>query len=599
MANFWTTAMTSDMDIIQAEYRERMRKDNGLLKLGPNQSSGKAVTEARLEKILPALEKYYELWLAYPDKFMELLMPEDTSFKLLPFQKFALRANARHKVVVQAATRGFSKSFIAILGKVIQGILLPRSKLSVVSEFKQQATQIGREKINELKFLMPLLEEEIDTSHGSGKANSKDFLRVVLKNKSELDIVSLSDSTRGGRRHSILFEEYKDLPEQEVNATVLPLLNIARRTVLGELNENEPSQQQLYVGSCGSRHSFAYDKTIEALVTCAIDPRKAFVWGAGWKIPVYYGLLDREFVADQMNSTVYSEADFAREYESKWTSEVEGSLFSYDALEKLRIVSRAEHRREDRDGVFYILGVDVARSMARTVMEVFKVYEGEEYYRKKIVNIITIQGGSFVVQAEKIKELDSRFDFDKIVIDGNGLGVGLIDLLMPETVSSDGKSVYPAFGVDNIDEYPDYAQYQQPGAPRKIHIVKTNQSNAGHYHQSAFKQISSGRVKLLINEKIARQKLLATKKGRAMSVVERERFLQPYLNTRLLVEETSNIQIKKSSANFTIELIDGGKQKDTFSAMEYALGYLEKREGEYYAKKRKKRAKWSQAVFYT
>ena len=97
----------------------------------------------------------------------------------------------------------YSKSFIAILSKLIQAILLPRSKLSVVSEFKQQATQIGREKLNELAFLMPLLAEEFDTSHGSGQANSKDFLRKVLKNKSELDIVSIEDSTRGGRRHSI------------------------------------------------------------------------------------------------------------------------------------------------------------------------------------------------------------------------------------------------------------------------------------------------------------------------------------------------------------------------------------------------------------
>lgn len=97
----------------------------------------------------------------------------------------------------------YSKSFIAILGKLLEGMLLPRSKLSVVSEFKQQAAQIGKEKVDELKYLMPMLANELDESHGSGKANSKDFLRVVLKNKSQLDIVSVEDSTRGGRRHGI------------------------------------------------------------------------------------------------------------------------------------------------------------------------------------------------------------------------------------------------------------------------------------------------------------------------------------------------------------------------------------------------------------
>ena len=152
--------------------------------------------------------------MAYPDKLIDLLMPVDTAFKLMPFQILALRINARHKLVFQTATRGYSKSFIAILSKTIQGILLPRSKLSVVSEFKQQGypNRTRKEKINELKYLMPLLAEEFNEAHGSGQANSKDFLRKVFKNQSELDIVSVEDSTRGGRRHSILLEEAKDLP---------------------------------------------------------------------------------------------------------------------------------------------------------------------------------------------------------------------------------------------------------------------------------------------------------------------------------------------------------------------------------------------------
>ena len=144
------------MDVVKADFAARMKKDTGLVKLGYQESSGKIVTEERLLRILPLLEQYYELWLAYPDKLIDLMLPSDTSFKLLPFQILALRVNARFKVVYQTATRGYSKSFIAVLGKIIQGILLPRSKLSIVSEFKQQATQIGREKINELKFLINL-----------------------------------------------------------------------------------------------------------------------------------------------------------------------------------------------------------------------------------------------------------------------------------------------------------------------------------------------------------------------------------------------------------------------------------------------------------
>lgn len=396
--------------------------------------------------------------------------------------------------------------------------------------------------------------------------------------------------------NTILLEEAKDLPGQQINAVVLPLLNIARRTSIGELNHNEPHQKQTYVGSAGVRNSFAYDKCIEILVTCALDPKKAFSWGGDYKIPVYYGLLDEEFVMDQMNSGTYSEADFAREYGSKWTSENEDSLFSYEALTKIRNLRKAEWKAEDRANIFYILSVDVARSAARTVFEVFRVEIGEDFFTKKLVNIQTIQGGSFFYQALRIKELDSRFNFNRIVIDGNGLGVGLIDVLMESNVDPNTQIEYGPYNVDNVKDYPIYSSNQKVGAPPKIYVIKTNGSSAGQIHTQAYSELFSGRVRLLVDTKVARQKLLATEKGKKMGIIERDRFLSPYNNTNLLVDETANIKIKKATVNFVVEMIDGGKEKDTFSALEYGLHYILNIEREYYSKKRKNRPKWSSAM---
>lgn len=598
MAGTWTTLTTSKMDIAQQEFKERLKKDTGLLKLGPLHGSGsKVVTEQRLMKILPVLEQYYELWLAYPDKLAELLMPIDTAFKLIPFQVIALRVNARHQIVFQTATRGYSKSFIAIMGKLFQAMLLPRIKVSAVSETKIQATQIGKEKIDELSYLMPLLKQEFNEAHGAGNANSKDFLRKMIKNGSQLDIVSVEDSTRGGRRHAMLFEEAKDLPGQQINAVVLPLLNIARRTVLGELNPNEPHQQQLYVGSAGYRNTFAYDKCVETLVTTAINPKKAFCWGGNYKLPIYYGLLSEDFVLDQMNSNTYDEADFSREYGSKWTNQNADSLFDYEQLTKIRNVKKAEWRAEDRSNIFYVLAVDVARSAARTVLEVFRVEIGAESYTKKVVNIQTIEGGSFLYQTLKIKELDSRFNFNRIVIDANGLGVGLVDFLMIDNFDKSSGIEYGPYNVDNIKDYPNYAQEQKIGAPPKLFLIKTNQHNAGEIHTHCYKEIHSGRVKLLVDPKVAREKLLRSDKGRRMGIVERDRFLAPYKNTTLLVDETSNIKIRKQTVGFMVEMIDGSKEKDTFSALEYGLHFIGILERKYYANLRKPKGSWAQAMF--
>lgn len=315
-----------------------------------------------------------------------------------------------------------------------------------------------------------------------------------------------------------------------------------------------------------------------------------------YKIPVFYGLLDEEFVADQMNSGTYSEADFAREYGSKWTSENEDSLFSYEALSKIRSLKKAEWKAEDRENIFYILSVDVARSAARTVFEVFRVEVGEDFFTKKLVNIQTIQGGSFLYQALRIKELDSRFNFNRIVIDANGLGVGLVDFLMVSNVDPNTQIEYGPYNVDNIKDYPIYGENQKVGAPGKLYLIKTNGSSAGQIHTQAYSELFSGRVRLLVDTKVARQKLLSTDKGRRMTITERDKFLSPYNNTNLLVDETSNIRIKKSTVSFIVEMIDGGKEKDTFSALEYGLHYIMMIEREYYGKKRRKRPNWASAM---
>jgi len=201
----------------QLKAREN-KQDTGLLQLGPeHRTGGKVVTEERLYKILPILEQYYELWLAYPDKLVTQLLPLDTSFKLFPFQTLGMRVNQRYKKVFQTATRGYSKSFMAVLGKIIKCVLLPGTKETMVAEHKNQASRIGREKINELFSLMPLLREEVNWVKGSQTTMADDYIRLVFKNGSEFDIVGIGDSSRGGRRNGVLAEEVKDLPSREMN----------------------------------------------------------------------------------------------------------------------------------------------------------------------------------------------------------------------------------------------------------------------------------------------------------------------------------------------------------------------------------------------
>ena len=477
----WKKLTTSKQDELKDELRAKLSIDNGLIDYSPSRVSGGGnfVTEERLMRIFPVLEQYINFWIQYPDKFVELLSPTDTQFKLYPFQILTVRAAMRYQRFGLCATRGFSKSFIAVLVKEIKCILLPGTKESLVATTKQQAAEIGSAKIKEISSLLPLLDNEIDYRKGSGTTFGQDYTRIRFKGTSELDIVGVSETTRGNRRNGMIFEESAKMNAISINEVVLPLLNIARRTKDGTINPNEIHQQQTYVTSAGNRQSFGYDKTIEILISAVLEPQKNFTCGFDYQVPMYYGLIDKSYIESFKTSNTYDESSFAREYGSKWTSTVEGSLFDYEKLSGLRTIKRAEWKAYNEDDVFYIATVDVARHKARSVIEIIKVRKGREHFTKSVVNIILMEGRNFLYQAARIKELDMMFNFDWIAIDANGLGVGLVDFLMAENTHPQTGQIFPSFNVRNIKEYSDFAIDQKIGAPMKIWVIKTNQHSAG------------------------------------------------------------------------------------------------------------------------
>lgn len=67
----------------------------------------------------------------------------------------------RFKDVYITAPRAFSKSFITILGMLIQCVLMPNTKRFIAAPGKGQSAQIAREKIIEIYDHWPLLRKEV------------------------------------------------------------------------------------------------------------------------------------------------------------------------------------------------------------------------------------------------------------------------------------------------------------------------------------------------------------------------------------------------------------------------------------------------------
>ena len=554
------------------------------------------LSEERIDAIKPQLRQYIAFWREYPDLFIDFLQTggDPNKTKTLNFyfyQRVFLRAAMRYKYVYMVFPRAYSKSFLSVMTLMCRCVLYPRCKLFVTSGGKEQAAGIIKEKVTEICTLVPAFERELDKRPGKTR-EGKDYVCYVFKNGSYFDNIAASEKSRGKRRHGGLIEECVGVDGKILSEVIIPTMNVSRLCMDGSTQPEETlNKSQIYVTTAGWKGTFAYDKLIQLLVWMITEPEKALVMGGTWRIPVLVKLLDRSFLQDLKRDGTFNEASFDREYESKWSGTVEDAFFRGDVFDRNRELQKPEYEKSGRSSAasFYILSVDVGRKGCDSVICVFKVTpQSMGGAIKSLVNIYTLSDEHFEDQARKIKNLYYKYNARRIVIDGNGLGIGLVDYFVKPQIDPDNGDEYPDFGVYN-DEEGYYKKYKTSTTEQEaLYIIKANAPINTEAHANAQTQMLAGKVKLLIDERVAKQKLLGTKMGQNMKPEERAEYLKPFTLTSILKEEMMNLREETEGLNIILKQANKGIRKDKFSAFEYGLYYIKEEE-----EKKKKRKKFN------
>jgi len=141
-------------------------------------------------------------------------------------------------------------------------------------------------------------------------------------------------------------------------------------------------------------------------------------------------------------------------------------------------------------------------------------------------------------------------------------------------VDPDTNDTYPDFGVYN-DEDNYYKKYQTNNCEYDaLYLIKANAPINTEAHANAQTQLSSGRVKMLISERAAKNKLMGTKRGQEMKPEERAEYLKPFTLTSILKEEMMNLREENEGVNIILKRANNTIRKDKFSAFEYGLYYI-------------------------
>ena len=370
-------------------------------------------------------------------------------------------------------------------------------------------------------------------------------------------------------------------------------MNVSRRLPDNSVNEKEPNQQRIFMTSAGVKTSFAYDLLIDDFIDCIIHPDSTFVFGCDYRVPVLHNLLDKTYINKLRTSSSFSEDSFAREYASIWSGSSEEAWFNFDKMTKYRKIKNPETHAISRANSeqFYLLSVDVGRLNDQTVCCVFRVnVSSDGKYYATLVNLYvlgrTAETKPFRIQAMDLKKIMRKFNPREVIIDTNGLGLGMADEMIQEQVDEFG-NIYPAYGFMNDD---DYLKIQPKDAVRILYGIKANGPLNSKIHGNAYSRINGGMVRFLIKEQEAKNALLSTKQGQKMSVMQRVQRLMPHEMTTKLFEEMANLRLKKTgaSADIVLEQINPRYPKDKYSAFAYGLWRIKEIEEEQ-AKRRRRR----------
>lgn len=443
----------------------------------------------------------------------------------------------------------------------------------------------------ELKPNSPELAAEIDEKQT--KINGTNA-QVVFKNGSYLKVVTASDSSRGNRANVLLLDEFRLISKDIVDTILRKFLTQRRMPRYSKLTEAERQAAYekeknitMYLSSAWWQDSWAFLKCRDAFKMMLDDTKKQFVCGFPYQLSIEEGLLDPELVQDEMLETDFNEIKFLMEYCAEFYGSADGAFFDFDSIsrnrrikypwlpEKLaaKVGTNALRIPSKQNGEIRILSADIALMSSKKhnndatalfINQMLPTKAGR--YTHNIVYTESMEGLRTEDQALSIRKMYDEFDCDYIVLDTNGVGLGVYDCLASDISDPETGELYPALSCCNDSTMADRCRV--PGAPKVIWSVKANaqlNSDCAVLLRDGFR---NGRIRLLLDEYEGEDQLTALRGYTGLNPPERLKLQLPYINTTLLIDELVHLQHDETSGRVKI-YERAGRRKDRYSSLAY------------------------------
>lgn len=545
--------------------------------------TNKELENNKIEKAMNGVAIWASFYRANPHRFTI----DYLNIALKKFQAILLNAMMMSTNLIYLAARGQGKTFLLAIYCCVRCILYPETNICIASKRRSQATAVLEKIQNILMPNSPNLVLEIKEV----KINQSDSV-IRFKNGSSVKVVTASDTARSNRANVLIIDEYR-LVDQNIIATVLrKFLTAPRQPKYLEKAEYAHLTErniEMYASSCWYQSNWAYEKAKTYCANLVDDKRKYFICGLPYQLSIMEHLLSPEQIEDEMSESDFSPVTFSMEMECLWFSDADGGLYSYADISSNRkikypfypkfSVAKVTDRRlrinTKQSGEIRILSGDIAlMSSAKRDNDATSIFINQmlltanDRYTNNIVYTENNEGQRTDEEALTIRRLFDDFECDYLVIDGKGIGLGVLDMLMADLYDANTGITYPALSCCNNDEIAKRCKVKN--AQKKIWVVQGSpefNSQCALGLREAFKQ---NRVRLLLSEYDAEEVLQEIVGYNKMTAAEKLNLQLPYIHTSLLINELVNLEYE--TKNNVIRVKEkAGMRKDRYSSLSYNI----------------------------
>ena len=499
----------------------------------------------------------------YPDLWYDLITPETNNIHLDLDQRVFMRVLARFYSAYACFPRGFGKTFIEVMVMIHTSVFYPNMEFVMTAQTRENAAALLQDKYAELIKYYPLIKNEVYSTKFQ-----KDIAEIEFHNGSKIDILANNQSSKGRRRKRIMVEESALLDNKTYEDVLEPIPNVPRRTIgrLGLIDKTEMNGQNHFLTTTGFRGSDEFYRCLTMLEQMK-NLEGFFVLGASWELACYYGRGESKAKILAKKEKI-SPIAFARNYCEKWVGSDTNNLVNPNKLIECRVLGSAE-TVGDKNGE-YILAVDVARSMnssnCQTSIAVLKKISAKNGNIKSInlVNILTLSGvNDFGSQAVEVKKTRELYNAQVVVVDCNGLGTGLADFLVKESIDLSTGNTLSCFKTLNTER-----KSESDDCISCLYELNA-QSCQNEIVVNFMDAVESTKFKML-------EKRQAGDFDINDEMYSKDNIL-PFMQTDLLVDEILNIKTKQlPNGNLTLEKVVKKMDKDRASATIYGVWYMKK-----------------------